>query len=60
MNAGGWIIVIFMIILILSYFYVSNPWSDAKADTAGATAMVGGAYLLRKFMKHKKSHKKRK
>jgi len=26
-------------------------------DTA---AMVGGAYLLRKFMKHKKSHKKRK
>jgi hypothetical protein len=57
MNAGGWIIVIFMIILILSYFYVTNPWSDAKADT---TAMVGGAYLLRKFMKHKKSHKKRK
>jgi hypothetical protein len=58
MNAGGWIIVIFMIILILSYFYVSNPWSDAKAETT--TAMVGGAYLLRKFMKHKKSHKKRK
>ncbi len=57
MNAGGWIIVIFMIILILSYFYVSNPWSDAKADTA---AMVGGAYLLRKYMKNKKSHKKRK
>ncbi len=57
MNAGGWIIVIFMIILILSYFYVSNPWSDAKADTA---AMVGGAYLLRKNMKNKKSHKKRK
>ena len=60
MNTGGWIIVIILIILILSYFYVTNPWSDAKADAAAGAAMVGGAYLLRKYMKNKKSHKKRK
>ena len=57
MNAGGWILVIILIIAFFSYFYFTNPWRDAKADAA---AMVGGAYLLRKYMKHKKSHKKRK
>jgi len=55
----GWIIGVILIILALYVvFYVWNPSTDAKADAAAA--IVGGGYLLRKYMKNKKSHKKRK
>jgi hypothetical protein len=65
-NIVGWIIGIILILLFFYYFYATNPWRDLKADaeaaetTARAAAAVGGAYLLRKYMKNKKSHKKRK
>ena len=59
-DIGGWIIGIILIIVFILYFYFTNPWRDAKADAAAGAAMVGGAYLLRKYMKNKKSHKKRK
>ena len=56
MNIGGWILVVILIIAFFSYFYFTNPWRDAKADAA---AMVGGTYLLRKYMKHKKKNNKK-
>jgi len=59
MDVVGWILVVILIIGFFSYFYFTNPWSDAKADAAAAGAtMVGGAYLLRKYMKHKKKNNK--
>ena len=60
-NIVGWIIGIILILLFFYYFYATNPWRDLKADAAAVLpAMTGGAYLLRKYMKNKKSHKKRK
>ena len=63
-NIVGWIIGIILIIGFFYYFYATNPLRDLKADAAAATAsvpaVVGGGYLLRKYMKNKKSHKKRK
>jgi hypothetical protein len=54
----GWIIGIILIILALYVvFYVWNPSTDA---TTGGAVIVGGGYLLRKYMKNKKSHKNRK
>ena len=56
-NIVGWIIGIILILLFFYYFYATSPWRDLKADAAAA---VGGGYLLRKYMKNKKSHKNRK
>jgi len=64
----GWIIGAILVLLFFYYFYATNPWSDIKADEAAARAAaraalpaaVGGAYLLRKYIKNKKSHKNRK
>jgi len=54
----GWIIGIILIIFALYVvFYVWNPSTD---PTKGGAVIVGGGYLLRKYMKNKKSHKKRK
>jgi hypothetical protein len=49
-NIVGWIIGIILIIGFFSYFYFTNPLRDA--------AMVGGGYLLRKYMKNKKKNNK--
>ena len=59
-DIGGWIVGSILILVFFSYFYFTNPWRDLKADAKAAAAMTGGAYLLRKYMKNKKSHKKRK
>jgi hypothetical protein len=48
-----------MIVILGIYLFFTSPWRDAKADAAAAGAtMVGGAYLLRKYMKHKKKNNK--
>ena len=59
-DIGGWIVGSILILVFFSYFYFTNPWRDLKADAKASAAMTGGAYLLRKYMKNKKSHKKRK
>ena len=56
MSVGGWILVVILILLFLSYFYYTNPWRDARA---ALPVMAGGAYLLRKYMKNKKKHNKK-
>ena len=50
--------IIIIIVILGIYLFFTSPWRDAKADAAAA--MAGGGYLLRKYMKNKKSHKNRK
>jgi uncharacterized protein YpmB len=53
--------IIIIIVILGIYLFFTSPWRDAKADAAAATAAItGGGYLLRKYMKNKKSHKNRK
>ena len=66
-DIGGWTVGCILILVFFSYLYFTNPWRDliapaaAPAAAAAATAAItGGGYLLRKYMKNKKSHKKRK
>jgi|688.fasta_scaffold149579_6 hypothetical protein len=59
MNNTQIIAIIVMIVILGIYLFFTSPWRDAKADAAAAGAtMVGGAYLLRKYMKHKKKNNK--